>query len=357
MKALVLVLVLVTLTGCITVVPPAEEPPAQGIEAIVFSGGTNALLINFERDAPPDLVYANNHTPFEIIVRVENDGEFDTTNVNWRITGVNTHDFANLPLTGSFEDLMVGRTRLEDGIIPGEVSYQWISPSGELPICYQRSLSDGDGLEMTLGVNVCYAYATLASSTVCIRENYLEGDGCDQSSQVSVSGAPVTITGFNQQIVGANRLRLQYDIEARTTANVWAPGPTQTCIGSREDRLKQENQVYVKMDVNGLGHVSCNGLADAIDEFDGEYVFDSENYPQDTLTGALLNFEGVQNDASGYIRLDSNGRASLVCTFTVNETAVDSVGSVDLALSYFIEDRITKPITIVSSAGEYKACE
>lgn len=320
----------------------------------VYRGGTNALLVSFERDAPPDLIYDNSQTPFSILLNVKNDGEFDTANVRWRITGINTNDFVNLETRGTHNDTIMGRTMLQDQEIDGEQTYIELEGTRGEPICYQRSLRGGGELrDLSLKVDLCYGYATLATSTVCIREDYLDGgDGCDPrtSSQISVSGAPLTISGFSQQHVGRDRLRLQYDIELRNNVNIWAPGPGQDCTGSRTERLQQENQVYVKIDTNNLGSISCVNLRSGPSGADGEHVLNSRNYPQELLTGAALNIDNFADDASGYIRLGPDNKASLICTLTLEHRLTDSLGTMDIALAYFIEDSVTKPLTITHTS-------
>ena len=325
-------------------------------QGTVFTGGTNALLVNFEREAPPDLIYDNSQTPFNILLNVKNDGEFDTANVRWRITGINKNDFVNLETRGMYTNTIMGRTKLQDQIIEGEEAYIELEGTGGQPICYERSLRGGGELrDLSVKVDLCYGYATLATSTICVREDYLDGgDGCDPrtSSQISVSGAPLTISGFSQQHVGRDRLRLQYDIALRNNVNIWAPGPDQTCTGSRTQRLQQENVVYVKIDTNGLGDIGCVNLRSGPSGADGEFVLSSTNYPQELLTGAALNIDNFADDASGYIRLGSDNRASLICTLTLEPGMTDSLGTMDVALSYFVEDSVTKPLTITHTASD-----
>ena len=326
---------------------------AQGT---VFTGGTNALLFSYERDAPPDLIYDNSQTPFAIMLKARNDGEFDTNNIRWRITGINRNDFENLETGDVHDEVIMGRTKLQDQVIEGQEDYIMLGDN----ICYGRSLAGGGELrDLSVTAHMCYAYATLATATVCIRENYLDGgDGCDPrtSSQISVSGAPVTVTGFSQQAVGTNRLRLQFDVALRNNHRIWAPYEGQTCSEGkdRSSRIAERDRIYARIDTNGIGGIECVTLRDA-EDFDGGYVL-SDAYPQDLLSASAIRVQRVGVEDDGYFQLGSDNRASIICTLEVDGDLTDSLGTVDLALSYFLEDTVTTPLTITHTGGPPGTC-
>jgi hypothetical protein len=363
MKQLIVAIALIVLAGCVYTPPPLEEPPKPPTQGIVFSGGTNALLINFEQDAPPDLVYDSNQTPLEIILSVRNEGEFDTGAIKWSVTGINSNDFANLQTEGTYPDAIAGRTRLQDEVIEGEQTYLFLESSDRQPLCYQRTLPDGSSIEMDISAHVCYAYATLASATVCIQEDYLDGsDGCDpsESSQISVSGAPVTITGYSQQAVGTKRLRLEFDVALRNNMRVWAPMENQDCKPeTRAERIAEANFIYARIDTNTIGGIECASLrepSESDSRFDGSHIL-SDAYPQDSLSANAIRVQDIDMTTEGYFRLGPDNRASIICTLEVDDGLTDSLGTIDLALTYFIEDMVWKPITVVSSGEEPRACE
>ena len=331
-------------------------------QGTIYTGGTNALLFSFEDGAPPDLIYDNAQTPFPIMLRVRNDGEFDTRNIRWRITGINVNDFQNLDTNGLHGPIIMGRTKLQDQVIEGSEDYIMLGSN----VCYHRSLAGGGELrDLSITAHMCYAYATLATATVCIRENYLDGgDGCDprESSSISVSGGPITVTGFSQQAVGTNRLRLQFDVALRNNVRVWAPYKDQTCSEGkdRSSRLAEQNQVYARIDTRGIGDVSCVTLRDAPSRpsgahpFDGPYVL--ENYPQDLLTAEAIRVMGLDLSDDGYFSLGSENRASIICTLELEGGLTDSLGTIDLALTYYLEDSVTAPLTITHTGGPAGTC-
>jgi hypothetical protein len=322
----------------------------------LYEGGTNALLVRFESETPPDLIYDNSQTPFNILLNVRNDGEFDTTGVRWRISGISETNFPNLRTRGEYIDTIMGRTKIQDQVIEGPPTFIELEGNrADQQICYEDSLrGSGELTDLTLKVDLCYGYATLATSTVCIRDDYLDGgDGCDPStsSKYSVSGAPLTITSFSQQAMGRDKLRLQYDIALKSNAQIWAPGPNQYCEGTRTQKIANQNKVYVQIDANRLGRVDCTGLREGPTGADGTYVLNSGNYPQELLTAAALNIDNFDNSESGYIALNPDNQATLICTLTLEgNTRTDSLATIDLAFTYFIQDSVSKPLTITHIA-------
>jgi len=83
---LVLIASVVFIAGCV-----------QGDDLVTgpFVGGTNGLTIGFGQDAPPDRVFDNNEEDFDIIIEVENVGEFDIPEdkVIVTLSGIDVRDF------------------------------------------------------------------------------------------------------------------------------------------------------------------------------------------------------------------------------------------------------------------------
>ena len=86
---LFLTLALTFLSGC----------GSQKSDVDPFVGGTNGLLINFVEGAPPQTVFDDGQSPFQVIVHLENDGEYTIPRDKVRVTllGFNPVDFG---LTG-----------------------------------------------------------------------------------------------------------------------------------------------------------------------------------------------------------------------------------------------------------------
>lgn len=325
----------------------------------VYTGGTNGLLFSFEDQAPPNLIYDNGQSPFSIIVNVENDGEFDTQNVKFWITGINSNDFPGLPTNYTYDQTIQGITKLQDQTIPGSTVPVPIGPSN---ICYVKSLKGGGELSFNLNVNACYGYATLSTSTVCLQSNYLNGDNsvCDpaSSSQISVSGAPVTITKFQQQAVGQHQLQLRWTYSIKNNVEIWAPYPGQDCHpNDTSQRILEQNWMYVQIDDNqgSGGTINCVNLmpANKVQHpygvlYDGKTML---QYPQQYLTGNAILVSGVADTTDGYIKLGPDGTATLTCTLDVPSNTQDSTGTVDMVATYDVQDMVSKQFSVTHTDG------
>ena len=326
----------------------------------VFSGGTNGLLFSLERDAPPDLIYDNGQTPFGIIVRAKNDGEFDTEGITFTVSGINRLDFPGLVTPVVDNNLIIGRTTLENQVIDGDEAYITLAND----VRYQRRLAGGGELDFAVVVDACYPYATLATSKVCLQEDYLDGnnDICDPrtSSEISVSGAPIQITSFQQQPVGTDRLRVQYEFTLRNNVEIWAPlsGGTsggQDCRPSdRSERVAQQNWIYVEVDPNLPGaNVECvNLVRDRPSNFDGRFIKNiRQAYIGGPTAGSIIinsmDPDGNNGD-SGWLRLGTGDKVTLTCTMDVPEVG-NSFGTVDVLATYYVKDRVSRTLTVTHS--------
>ena len=71
----------------------------QGSSTDPFVGGTNGLLINFAQGSPPSMIFDSGTTPFQVIVELQNDGEFTVPKDKVRVTllGINPEEFGVTP--------------------------------------------------------------------------------------------------------------------------------------------------------------------------------------------------------------------------------------------------------------------
>lgn len=332
----------------------------------VYAGGTNGLLLSFENDAPPSTIYDNSQSPFSIILDVKNDGEFDTQNIHFWVTGINSNDFPGLPQTTDYTTQPIqGVTKLQDQTIPGATVPIPIGPSN---ICYQNSLKGGGQLDFKLNVNACYGYATQSTSQVCLKGNYLNGDNsvCDPQSttQFSVSGAPVTITSFKQQAVGQHQLRLQWTYALKNNVDIWAPYPGQTCDPqSQTQRILEQNWMYIRLDDNQgtSGAIRCmNLLNESSAQHPQNVVYNGPAllaYKQQYLSGNAIAVNKIVKSTDGYLKLGPDGTATLTCTLDVPQNTQDSTSTVSMVATYMVHDSVSKIITVSHSDGASGAAQ
>jgi hypothetical protein len=332
----------------------------------VFEGGTQGLLLSFVEGTPPDPIYDNNAIDFDMMLRIENAGEYDIDRIHFTISGINRRDFPGNYLntqgmkgwaqTGSeMWDLglygLAGKTRLERETIPGDTTYVHIAEK----IKYDRTLLGGGELQYTVLVDACYPYATLATSTICLQRNYHDGNDniCTPKSggQVSVSGAPLQITSYTQTAVGTKSLRVQYTFQNRANVEIWAPkdGKAQDCDPeSRTDRIRELGTFYVAINDNGAAHrIRCIGLQQ--NENFGVVTI-RDQIPQLALTGGAIRVREVQPlpDAAGYLKL-VDGKATLTCTLDLHDSVTNSLGTVNVLAAYYVKDSVRKTFHVTHS--------
>lgn len=313
----------------------------------LYIGGTNGLIMSFQASAPPDTVQDNGQTPMPIILNVQNAGEFDTQNVIFHVSGLSPSDFVGLEPTIVHKGMIRGATKLSGQVVPGE---QEIVQLANDTVVYQRSLKGGGSLDFPMTIDACYGYATLGTATVCVKPDYYAGTGtgCDPTvSSLDVSGAPVQISGLQTQAVGKNRLMMSFKVAKETNAAIWDPTNGQDCsatsIGQRQN---QADWVYVQVDGGSVAQsMQCTSLiknhqsdGPAVLAYDQQYFGPTGH----SIDAGSLNL--ASGDA-GYVRL-SGGSSTVTCYLNLKPGVSDSESTVDIALAYFVDDTVTKTITV-----------
>ena len=166
MKKIVLGLFLiciVILTGC-----KAQSNTGTTLDN-PFIGGTEGILIDFVEDSPPEEVRAGGDVPFDVVVKLKNDGEHKVLKemVTVTLSGINAQEFDKQEqdlISNALEDLEPRKK--EDGEVvessPIHVEFYELN-----------RLEDFSGGTYTIRADVCYEYATEAISQICIKSNNL----------------------------------------------------------------------------------------------------------------------------------------------------------------------------------------
>ena len=149
MKKTILIFIiglLLILTGC--------EQEDTTSATTPFLGGTTGLLINFLEDAPPQEVYDGGAFPFDIVVKLKNDGESDVLaqDAQVKISGLNPTEFSKQPselIKNPDEDLIRTYKDAEGNIVEGTITY--VSFEG---FNYAGRMSGN--LQFPIRADVCY---------------------------------------------------------------------------------------------------------------------------------------------------------------------------------------------------------
>lgn len=321
-----------------------------------YVGGDNGLLVSFLDDSPPDVVYDSSSYAVPVTVKVRNDGEFDipSNKIFFEIGGISTSEF-NINLdSGTLlqykEDapqIFRGKTLIDGKAVDGDEDYVTL----EEEFYYKNTIKRED-LTYPLIVDVCYPYVTLATAQVCLKGNYQKSsEVCDPATTtgLSVSGAPVKITNLKEYGTG-DTLNVEFDIRVNSNVKgVYAPMPEQRCkSNSLSEDAKIKNWVYVRVDGNNNGELTCLGLQRK-DNFNGQEMF---SYPQ-SITGNAIRITGINPTSEGYVRLDPDtGSKTVKCRLKVDRNTDAKVGSLDIAVSYYVADRTSKDIKVTHIEDE-----
>lgn len=171
------------------------------------------------------------------------------------------------------------------------------------------SLSLGETYDATLQASVCYSYQTIATQTVCLLYDPEDTYICEQEPiALSDQGAPVAVTEVQQTYL-QDQVRfvatLQHVGEG-TVLNAYDTEAYEACPFTLErDHL---NGVAVSMKISGLGEPSCI-------------------------------------PSNNYVRLNSEGRGTIVCTFTLREQRSYTT-PLEITVDYLYLSTIEQGITV-----------
>jgi hypothetical protein len=230
----------------------------EGAQGVPFIGGTTGVLVSYAEDAPPAEVYDGGDFPFDIELKLQNDGErtVKRDDIIVKITGVDptefgktTADFVKSPA----EDLTAKKKDTEGNVIDSTPVYV------TFPGLNHKQMVTGD-LNYPILASVCYRYGTDAVGRVCIKENPQEKGGvCDVAGTKDIlnSGSPLQITSLTESVVGASKVRMTFKIEHKGSGRILKQDTDCNAANSRDNK----NKVYVSVST-GLPGLVCSNLKD-----------------------------------------------------------------------------------------------
>jgi len=300
----------ILIAGC-----PSDTEPGDLQQ---FIGGTQGVVVSFETNTPPAEAFDGGFAPFDVVVRLQNEGEEriargDTT---VRITGILEPEFNLRPgdLTKQLdEELTAIRQDATGKIIPGNPSFvEFKNFNHVTPIT-------GNALDFPLRADVCYKYATRASVQLCSRENILnpETNGiCEVSGPkpIANSGAPVQVSNVDQAARSVNSITFSFDVNHVGTGRTYE---TDSVCDKSQRRFEDNVFIEVSTRISGL---SCTRL-------------------ESTGSGKV----------GGFVKM-FGGIATITCTQTF-PAAQDAVIPATIRVGYDYEER-TQTMVTIKHAGE-----
>lgn len=287
----------------------------SGSTTTPFLGGSTGVFIEFVEGSPPEEVTDKSTFDFDILVSLRNDGEFDISKEDIKVSllGVSPEDFGTS--LGELkdqnpEDDLIGRSRDTEGnIIEGTPIYVEFPKEDD----QMRFVSElvGDRKEFTFRADVCYNYQTIGMAQYCVLRdliNVREDSICDPSESKTVysSGAPVQLSNFKQSVVGKDKIGFSFDVVHRGNGYVFEYGesdsPAATCPSDSSARRRNKDRVRVTVEP-GIGSITCSGL----------------------------------NGNSDFVML-VDGKRSIMCTLTLSSDRSDFEKELKITLDYNYED-------------------
>lgn len=253
MKKLLLLLALLTIfvAAC-----EQDDEPVQ----TEFIGGSSGVVISFLEGSPPELVHAGGEEPFTVSVQLENEGEeaIDKEDIEIRLKGFDPSDFGT-----TLEELTQHPSEdIEKNELLADTGTILSSPPVvvDFDLNYESTLT-GAANEFPVRAEVCYKYATRATTPLCIKEDLLDTtdtDICEVIGQktVSNSGSPVHVETVEEVTQGREAIAFTFKIKKIDDGEVTAPGTL--CSDERID----EDKVYVEVETGLSGGLSCAALGD-----------------------------------------------------------------------------------------------
>jgi hypothetical protein len=302
-------------TGCQTTEPTGTAVP--------FIGGTSGLVMSFTAEAPPKEVYDGGAYPFDIVVQLTNEGEWDVAkeSATLRVSGLDPLDFSltNADLVKQpLEDLTAGVKEPDTGtVIKGTtttVEFTGFNFKGTVP----------GNIPKPLIVDVCYTYGTRAVSQLCIRKDPTDASNTvckvEEDKIFYSSSAPVQVTNVHQSLRGKSIVGFTFTIEKKGVGDVFQKESKCDTVG-----IQYENKVWVEVIVPEMSGVKCTGMQGG-------------------------------TDSTGYVTLYSSGDKTGGLTRTISctqpaPTETDYTKDIKINLVYDYKEDIRTSIIIKHTAG------
>jgi hypothetical protein len=230
-----------------------------------YIGGQSGLSVQFVDDAPPPEVFDMGQYPFNIEVKLLNNGEADIAkeNVKISISGLNPADFEKTEAffikDGIDEDILATYKDYEGNIIKA-TDVIVVFPG----LNFKDTLSGN--FNTNVRADVCYTYRTDAVSKGCIKPNPLREESTDictvkEKKTIYNSGAPIQVESFEEMPSGTDKVRYLFTIKHVGTGKVYAP--QSKCPSSREALNKIHFKLEFPAEQNNLDF-ECAGLVNGV---------------------------------------------------------------------------------------------
>lgn len=229
-----------------------------------YRGGVEHVKVELESGSPPEVVYDDSTFPFDIILRIENTGEWDIEPNSLRMVleGFSSQRWGEIQDNFILSNQLIGY----DSFFDIEGDFEYVSFDN---IEYKEPLTQNT-FTHNYRVRTCYPYGTRVAFTACInndarRSSDDDSQLCEGFSQrdFSVSSGPLGVDLVEQQVVNG-RLRLIFTINQLEFENdevtLYSPQSLDESCNLREGirETQVENNIKISLRDTVVGEFSCS---------------------------------------------------------------------------------------------------
>jgi|TARA_Y100000310_G_scaffold343863_1_gene453550 hypothetical protein len=288
-----------------------------------FLGGNDGIDIELLEGSPPEEVTDGGTLPFQAVVMLKNEGEFDLKrdDVKVDLIGILPEDFgvSSGDLTDKRpEDDLSPKIRDGEGNIVDPIVTEVAFPDSDNFFNFERSVTGNT--VFVFRADICYKYQTKALSRICVLRDLInldKDDICDPSDTKKVfsSASPVQVNSFKQTVAGRDKISFSFDVSHTGSGDVFKEGdstsPPADCPKDSRARREKENKVFVSVDT-GLSSLRCIGFGES---------------------------------ASGYVTL-VNGKRTVTCHQELDSGRNDFETNVDITLDFNYRDNVEREVLV-----------
>lgn len=224
----------------------------SGPTSTAYIGGTDGLVISFVEDAPPEIISDKNSEEFNIILKLENNGEYDikSGDIVATLSGISRDDFSMSTLSqkSNFDLTRVIKATEVQGETGGKIEggEEYLDMG---KIRYKPDLAAD--FQTTVRADVCYKYRSRPVSKICLKKDASQvrvDDVCQIDSEnvdYENSAAPVQLTQISERRAGQNRVMVTFVLENSGEGATYAPNKfTSSCTTDISDAGELYITVY-----------------------------------------------------------------------------------------------------------------
>lgn len=253
-KILILMVMLILLIAC----KRTDEKPSTA----PFIGGSQGVELSFLDDSPPKEVFDGGEFPFDVVVKLKNNGEWfvEKEDVKINIDGVRPEEFKKTAadfIKQPDDDLNAMQKNADGSIIESNPVF------AEFKNFNHEAFIVGASQPFPLRASACYSYGTVANTLLCARKDVMSAKqglcNVNEAKTLFNSGAPVQFSDLKESKRATNKIGFAFKIVHKGSGSLFKP--ENDCDFSSRAAM---DIVHLRVE-SGMNGLSCSGLAKTTD--------------------------------------------------------------------------------------------